>query len=145
MFFCTWQSKISLLFFSYSVGVHVLVEDVNEFAPKWKIRSNEKTSESEPVHTLATNVAIEEGQLLEEVRERCGVDTDQDFLCELGMKPHTIKSRAVDRSTIQFWTLLGQRSQHISIKFPLHKQSENTNRQSTACHFTVLKNLAFGY
>ena len=63
-------------FFSYSVGVHVLVEDVNEFAPKWKIRSNEKSSESEPVHTLATNVAIEEGQLLEEVRKRRGVDTD---------------------------------------------------------------------
>ena len=69
------------------MGVHVLVEDVNEFAPKWKIRSNEKSSESEPVHTLATNVAIEEGQLLEEVRKRRGVDTDQDFLCELGMKP----------------------------------------------------------
>ena len=69
------------------MGVHVLVEDVNEFAPKWKIRSNEKSSESEPVHTLATNVAIEEGQLLEEVRKRRGVDTYQDFLSELGMKP----------------------------------------------------------
>lgn len=74
--------------FFYSVGVHVLVEDVNEFAPKWKIRSNEKSSESEPVHTLATNVAIEEGQLLEEVRKRRRVDTDQDFLCQLGMKPY---------------------------------------------------------
>ena len=33
--------------------------------PKWKIRSENSV---EPIHTLATNVAIEEGQLLEEVR-----------------------------------------------------------------------------
>ena len=76
--------------------------------------------------------------------------TIQDFLCKLGMKPemhlveitifslynfiirptkiimiyvktvHTIKLRAVDRSTIQFWTLLAK-----SIKFPFYKQSEN--------------------
>jgi hypothetical protein len=41
---------------------------------------------------------------------------------------NTVKSRAVDWSTIQFWTLLnsfGQRSRYISIKFPLHKQSAN--------------------
>ena len=66
---------MTLLFFSFflffSVGVHVLVEDVNEFAPLWNIRSDEKSSsEEEPVHTLATNVAIEEGQLLEEVRKK---------------------------------------------------------------------------
>ena len=59
----------------FSVGVHVLVEDVNEFAPKWSIRSDEKEISEEakhqqPVHTLTTNVAIEEGQLLEEVRRR---------------------------------------------------------------------------
>ena len=81
-------NNLKYVSFFYSVGVHVLVEDVNEFAPKWKIRSNEKSSESEPVHTLATNVAIEEGQLLEEVRKRRRVDTDQDFLCQLGMKPY---------------------------------------------------------
>jgi len=52
--------------YSESVGVHVLVEDVNEFAPKWKIHSENK-EESASDHTLATNVAIEEGQLLEEV------------------------------------------------------------------------------
>ena len=75
------------------MGVHVLVEDVNEFAPKWKIRSNEKSSESEPVHTLATNVAIEEGQLLEEVRKRRGVDTDQDFFVRIGHET-TYASRA---------------------------------------------------
>ena len=51
------------------------MEDVNEFAPKWSIRSDEKEiSEDEkhqqPVHTLTTNVAIEEGQLLEEVRTK---------------------------------------------------------------------------
>ena len=33
-------------------------------------------------------------------------------------KMDTIKSSAVDQSTIQFWTL-GQRSQYISINFPL--------------------------
>ena len=38
----------------------------------------------------------------------------------------TIKSRAVDRSTIQFWTILAKgHSTLISIKFLLHKQSEN--------------------
>ena len=51
-----------------------MVEDVNEFAPKWSIRSDEKEISGEdhqqPVHTLATNVAIEEGQLLEEVRKK---------------------------------------------------------------------------
>ena len=51
--------------FSFSVGVHVLVEDVNEFAPKWKIQTGNKEESEE--HTLATDVAIEEGQLLEEV------------------------------------------------------------------------------
>ena len=56
---------MNVLYF-FSVGVHVLVEDVNEFAPKWKIHSENK-EESASDHTLATNVAIEEGQLLEEV------------------------------------------------------------------------------
>ena len=32
------------------------------------------------------------------------MDTIYDFLCKLGMKPHTVKSRGVDRSTIQFGT-----------------------------------------
>jgi hypothetical protein len=50
--------------FFCSVGVHVLVEDVNEFAPKWNIRSE---NPGEPIHTLATSVSIEEGQLFEEV------------------------------------------------------------------------------
>lgn len=39
-----------------------MVEDVNEFAPKWKIHDN-----GEPAQTLATGVSVEEGQLLEEV------------------------------------------------------------------------------
>ena len=38
---------------------------------------------------------------------------------------HTVKSRAVDRSTIQRSYAKGQRSQYISIKFPLHKEPEN--------------------
>ena len=51
-----------------SVGVHVMVEDVNEFAPKWNIRSDPiPENEKEPLHTLTTGVAIEEGQLFEEV------------------------------------------------------------------------------
>ena len=37
----------------------------------------------------------------------------------------TVKSRAVDRSTIQGSQVSGQRSQYIRIKFPLHKESEN--------------------
>ena len=61
----------------------------------------------------------------------------------------TVKSRAVDQSTIQFWNFLakghstyrkvassrpvyysildifGQKGHYISIKFPLHKHSEN--------------------
>ena len=41
-----------------------MVEDVNEFAPKWKIRSD---NTEEPIPTLATSVSIEEGQLFEEV------------------------------------------------------------------------------
>ena len=57
-----------IVFYFYSVGVHVLVEDVNEFAPKWKIHTENK-EESASDHTLATNVAIEEGQLLEEVTQ----------------------------------------------------------------------------
>ena len=51
------------------MGVHVLVDDVNEFAPQWNIQRN-KEDKNEAIaseHTLATNVAIEEGQLLEEV------------------------------------------------------------------------------
>ena len=42
-----------------------MVEDVNEFVPKWNIRS--ETISEEPLHTLTTGVAIEEGQLFEEV------------------------------------------------------------------------------
>ena len=38
---------------------------------------------------------------------------------------NTVKSRAVDRSTIQRSHVSGQRSQYIRIKFPLHKESEN--------------------
>ena len=38
---------------------------------------------------------------------------------------YTVKSRAVDRSTIQRSKVQGQRSQYIRIKFPLHKESEN--------------------
>ena len=67
-------SLTDFCFCFFSVGVHVLVEDVNEFAPKWSIRSDEKEISGEehqqPVHTLAINVAIEEGQLLEEVRKK---------------------------------------------------------------------------
>lgn len=40
-----------------------MVEDVNEFAPKWRLNGNEE----EPAQTLTTGVSIEEGQLLEEV------------------------------------------------------------------------------
>ena len=47
-----------------------------------------------------------------------------DFVYFISKLP-TVKLRAVDRSTIQFWETFGQRSQHISIKFPLHKRSEN--------------------
>ena len=49
----------------FSVGVHVMVQDVNEFAPKWNIRSEDIANE--PLHTLTTGVSIEEGQLFEEV------------------------------------------------------------------------------
>ena len=39
---------------------------------------------------------------------------------------YTVKSRAVERSTIQFGNLLAKsHSMYVSIKFPLHKQSEN--------------------
>ena len=56
---------------------------------------------------------------------------------------HTVKSVASSR--LVYYSILnsfGQRSQYISIKFPLHKQSENTwvcywLRQSTAHDFTV--------
>ena len=37
----------------------------------------------------------------------------------------TVNLRAVDRSTIQFWNFLAK--EYISIKFPLHKPSENPN------------------
>ena len=51
------------------MGVHVLVDDVNEFAPQWNIQRNKEDEDEATAseHTLATNVAIEEGQLLEEV------------------------------------------------------------------------------
>ena len=50
-----------------------------------------------------------------------------------------VKSKAVDRSAIQFWSLLAKGH---SIKFPCHKQSENalvcySPRQSKAHNFTV--------
>ena len=48
----------------------MLVEDVNEFAPQWnnpRNKEDEVEAATEAEHTLATNVAIEEGQLLEEV------------------------------------------------------------------------------
>jgi len=94
--------------YSESVGVHVLVEDVNEFAPKWKIRSNEKSSESEPVHTLATNVAIEEGQLLEEVIRVEATDEDCSphygdicgYQIESQNQPFTISKEGVIKNTI---------------------------------------------
>ena len=44
------------------------------------------------------------------------------FICS---SPSTVKSRAIDRSTIQRSKVQGQRSQYIRIKFPLHKESEN--------------------
>ena len=44
--------------------------------------------------------------------------------CEF-LLPNTVKSRAVDRSTIQRSKVQVQRSQYIRIKFPLHKESEN--------------------
>ena len=45
-----------------------MVQDVNEFAPKWNIRSEDIANE--PLHTLTTGVSIEEGQLFEEVSAR---------------------------------------------------------------------------
>ena len=62
IFICSFQKKKNLFF---SVGVHVMVQDVNEFAPKWNIRSEDIANE--PLHTLTTGVSIEEGQLFEEV------------------------------------------------------------------------------
>ena len=52
---------------------------------------------------------------------------------------HTVKSRPVDSILNSF----GQRSHYISIKFPLHKQSENSKmsylpRQATTYDFTVV-------
>ena len=46
-----------------------MVDDVNEFAPQWNIQRNKEDGDEATAseHTLATNVAIEEGQLLEEV------------------------------------------------------------------------------
>ena len=46
-----------------------MVDDVNEFAPQWNIQRNKEDEDEATAseHTLATNVAIEEGQLLEEV------------------------------------------------------------------------------
>ena len=38
----------------------------------------------------------------------------------------TVNSRAVDQATIKILELFGQRSQYISIKFSLHKPSENS-------------------
>ena len=40
-------------------------------------------------------------------------------ICPLLFRAKARKSRAVDRSTIQFW------KQYINIKFPLNKHSEN--------------------
>ena len=58
---------------------------------------------------------------------------------------YSVKSRTVDWSTIQFWTICHfvQRSQYIRIKIPLHKQSENPwmcyyQRQSAACDFNTV-------
>ena len=53
-----------------------------------------------------------------------------EYVLQLLDRISTEKSRAVDRYTFQFWTLLA-----ISIKFPFHKQSEKiikcaTNRDS---------------
>ena len=46
-----------------------MVDDVNEFAPQWNIQRNKEDEDEATAseHTLATNVAIEEGQFLEEV------------------------------------------------------------------------------
>ena len=43
------------------------------------------------------------------------------------VKSNTVKSRAVDRSTIQIWNFLakGHSTYYISSKFHLHKPSEN--------------------
>ena len=53
------------------------------------------------------------------------LDTDQDFFVRVG---HETTYRKVASSRPVYYSILnsfGQRSQYISIKFPLHKQSEN--------------------
>ena len=51
--------------------------------------------------------------------------SDKDKYVFVEANINTVKSRAVDLSTIQRSKVQGQRSQYIRIKFPLHKESEN--------------------
>lgn len=70
--------------YSESVGVHVFVQDVNEFAPKWKLAregegdSSSLSSPSSAInqHSIATSVTVEEGQLFDELIRLEAVDED---------------------------------------------------------------------
>lgn len=92
--------------YSDSVGVHVMVQDVNEFAPKWNIRSEDIANE--PLHTLTTGVSIEEGQLFEEVIRVEAKDEDCSphfgdicgYEIESKGQPFTISKEGIIKNTV---------------------------------------------
>ena len=61
-------------FFIFSVGVHVLVQDINEYAPEWEEYADRDSGMSSTPNTL--RVEVEEGQLLENIVQVEAVDRD---------------------------------------------------------------------
>ena len=64
----------------YSVGVHVLVQDVNEYAPEWvgdQLLDEDNDDESSISTSPSTlRVEVEEGQLLEHIVQVEAIDKD---------------------------------------------------------------------
>ena len=68
------------MFYLFSVGVHVLVQDVNEYAPEWigqQVLDQDDIGEPKISASPSTlRVEVEEGQLLEHIIQVEAVDRD---------------------------------------------------------------------
>ena len=70
------SSRNHLITFFFSVGVHVMVQDVNEFAPEWTTvdsdddeddDDSDENDDDENPRPATLSVTVDEGQILEQV------------------------------------------------------------------------------
>ncbi len=85
---------MTILNSSFRVGVHVMVQDVNEFSPEWTTTrddsdgddsdddndDNDDDDDDDNPAPASLSVTVDEGQILEQV-ERQGFPTFGSFLC----------------------------------------------------------------